>query len=122
MTIEERAKYCVVGFTGIDKSDHWSAEERRLAEQIAAQIREAVEEALAEDDKELGEITDGIAEAKASIHFVKANLKKAVLEAYEDAAKIADAYCMNGDSCSPQDNCRACKGARAIRARAKEVK
>lgn len=48
---------------------------------------------------------------------------KLIKAAYEESAKIADGYCMNGDECNEKAfNCRACKAAKEIRRRAEELK
>lgn len=44
--------------------------------------------------------------------------RMAIQATYEDAAKIAEQYCVNRDACV---DCRACKAAKAIRARAQEL-
>lgn len=41
------------------------------------------------------------------------------LDEREACAKVADKYCVNGDACGRQHDCRACKAAKSIRSRGK---
>lgn len=85
---------------------------------IAAQIREAVEEGIQQDQNRLkrNDLDEWWAnESNRSV-------KRAKAEAYEDAATIAESYCSCIDGEHNDDECSAFELSEEIRARAKGTK
>jgi hypothetical protein len=86
---------------------------------IAAQIAEAEHDIAKEYEDAIAGVQDGVAQAKASVHFVKSKLEEVAAEAraqaFEEAAKRI------GHSIShPNDSCTFCELAKAIRSLAKK--